>query len=265
MLYNKQKKIYFYIFIIISFLILNRLKNIYIENRIIDKLKKIEYIECSGLLNITCNLENFILEQNLSNTFYTADIKKMKIVDLNLLNRDAKLIFKNIKISDSKGIFKQIAKMIDLNISLSHKKIKTLNISLFTQDLILNSSFDFKKDDININNFLSCNIEIESKNNCIKKILYELYKIKLLEVKEQEGDDSSLGINRSMGIDKIEPMSLKEFLGEAYDIFLMLLISEIEIQDIVIEYNTDGKITDFLNKIFREDRKNKISITKGGN
>ena len=260
------------IYFLILFFIINLLKNIYIENNIKKNFNEtnnsIEFksITCNGLLNIKCILNDISLEKNISETIYQVDIKQLDIMNLNILNKkeifknNLNLIFKDIEIHDSKKAFVEISKPIDLNISLSKDKdnnfvFKSI-LSRSSLNTVINTVFS-KKNIFNKYNLLSLNINIKNRNNVIKNIIYELYKLKFLEKKEKDGKELSRGINLSLGIDSDKPISQDKFLGEPYTIMSMLLISEIETLDIVIKYDENNSISNFL-----EDVINKNGIAK---
>ena len=264
----KNKKIYF---LMVLFLIgINVLKNIYMEFEIQKQLEekhlqKIETISCHGIFNLSCNLNTLVFKKKISNTNYNIDIKEIELFNLNILEwkqfkKSLNLVLKGIKISDSRGAFFLIQEPKDLNVTLmTFENTQSVKLNFVEKDLKISSSVIWKNEQIWL-----FNIEMDMRNNIIKKIIYELYKLKILETIESDDKDfsSTRGMNIPLGVDTKTVISEKIFFGEPYRAITILLVSEIEVSDIVFEYNQDENISNFLRDILNNNGVSRLNIKR---
>ena len=253
---------------------INLLKNIYMENEVNNRLtdegfSQVGSIDCNGFLNIECELKDVIFEKKITNTNYFIKFKQINLLDFSVLEKNEgvtpfKLIVKGIKIIDERAIFLELKKPMDLNMTLKkNNEYFDLTLNSFREDLEAKIILNFKNyENFVSQNFSSINVEIKRDNNIVKKIIYELYKVKLLEI--MQGDDaefsSTRGMNIPLGVDSSKVIAKDNFLGEPYESMSILLNSEIETFDWVIENNENSNITNFVSNILRTDGVNKLQI-----
>ena len=264
----KRKKIYF---LMVLFLIgINLLKNIYLEEEIKKRLEKnylqqMKSISCNGILNISCDLKNLIFEHNITNTNYHIDITNIKLFDLNILEgnkieKNFKLNIDKIKISDSRDAFVVLREPKDLNLTFStFNNSQILKINSIEKDLKVTVMVTWKNKEISL-----LKMKIDKSNNVIKQIIYELYKLKILEIIESDDENfsSTRGMNIPLGVDTKEVISKKIFFGEPYTATSILLVSEVEVLDIVLEHNQDENISNFLRDILNNNGVSRLSIKR---
>ena len=268
----KNRKIYFFIALL---LVINLLKNISIEDKIEqelikNKLKEIGTISCHGVVDIECHLSNLLFEDNSTQTSYDLRIDKLKMVNLNLFKRQkifdsqVKIMIKKLELSDARGVFKTIKKPIDVNISFSNENVQKINTFLVNDDLSIALTMDLEKESaLSEFKFSSFSLQVERDNNVIKKMIYEFYKLKLLETKESDDEEFSAtrGINLPLGKDSAEVIAQKVFLEEeVYDSVSILLLSELETLDVVMNNNEDNNITNFLEDIIKKNGETTLQI-----
>ncbi len=268
----KNRKIYFFIALL---LVINLFKNIYIENKIEQelikyKLKKIAKISCRGVINIECHLNNLLFEENSTQTLYSVYVADAKLLNMNLFksqepfDSQVKLIVNRVQILDNRGIFETVKKPIDINVSFFTDKFHKVNFSLLNDDLAIKLMINLdKKSNLDNLKVLSASLKVERENSVIKKIIYELYKLKLLETKESDDEEFSAtkGINLPLGKDSAEVIPQNIFFGEVYESVSILLLSELETLDVVMNNNEDNSISNFLEDIIKNDGETTLEIS----
>lgn len=269
------KNISIYFLILLLFIGINLFKNIYIEKKINNHLEekgmtKVNSIKCNGFLNIECKLQDISFRKKITDTNYIIKVKQVNLLDFNIFEKtkginNFKLVVKSLTISDSRNAFVELKKPMDLNIKLINNDYIYTTMSVIHQDLELRVVLTFEDNKTLIpQNFSSIKVEIERDNDVIKKIIYELYKVKLLEIIENDDADFSetRGMNIPLGVDTHSVMSQKVFLGEPYISVSILLNSEIETFDFMMEYNKNNHISKFISDVIENNGLSKLQIRR---
>ena len=256
------KKTSIYFLILLFLLGINLFKNIYIEHKVNNQLQEkglttVKSITCNGFLNIECRLKDISFDKNITNTNYTIKIKEGHLLDFNILQNNKeinefKLVVRNMRLFDSRDVFLELNKPIDFNMtSISDNGVNHIKINAFRENLETEFIIDLQKNRTISQDFLLMDIKIKRNDDVIKKVIYELYKVKLLEIIESDDDkfSSTRGINIPLGIDTHKVIAQDIFLGEPYNAMSILLKSEFETFDWIIKYNNDSCITNFLSDV----------------
>jgi len=266
----KNRVLYFFIALLIG---VNLLKNIYVEKQIRDELNiysinTVGEVDCKGFVQLECMVHSIHILKGLSSDVkYTIDIDEISVSNFNILNQknifdnNLKLNFKNIYINDSNNSLNRLSKPISIKSALIVENKGYLEFSLKHSDLNIDANLTFEdRDFYKTKVFSSLLVSLESKNDIVKEIVYELYKLKFLEKREKDGVELSRGINRSLGVDTDNVIPKKIFLEEPYRIVSMLLIAEIEILDIVYKYNENEDISQFLRDVLTKNGVHRLNI-----
>lgn len=270
----KNTSIYFLIFLIL--IGINLFKNIYIENKVSTQLyekgmKQVSSITCNGFFNIDCQLKNVSFSRNITNTTYTIEVREVHLLDVNILKNskelnDFSLVLKNMKINDSRATFLELKKLMDLNITLVKRNTSShIDMNLVREDLKVTANLILDANEtLIVQKVSNIDIKISRDNDVIKKIIYELYKVKLLEIMESDDAEFSTtrGMNIPLGIDSKKVIPQDVFLGEPYESVSILLISEIETFDWVTKHNKQNNISTFISRVINKNGVDKLQIKK---
>lgn len=237
-------------------LVKNNVIEVTIENKLLVDNIQVKNIECTGILNINCELKEIKREYKHSNIVYHLEVKSlfldnifaMYIAYMNRENpKDSTSIFiKDIVITDSQNIFKEIPKAIDLNLTFIKNKLEFL----VQRE---NMSMALKSDN---------QLFISTKNSVIPHILYDLYQFAFLEMKYKDGIEIARGLNISLGYESSEFISKKDFLENAIHRMIRLLSSEIESYDAFLHYNKNNQLSNVLEFILEKEGERSFSFSE---
>jgi len=240
------------------------LKNYYIQYHLKEELHlhdiKVKDIQCKGLYNIHCKLDYVEFNQSDNTTLY--NFKADEIVFENIIeiyrsysSRDYPhnyfaIDINNLSTKDNRGAFYQISDPININIKVDNTHFEILYKS---KDITIDiDSLDKKQ--------LYYNLSTEIKNNAMKTMLYELYKLKYLEIKQIDGEAFAKGINISFGIPSDNLIPKDEFFVHAMPRLIELSISEIESYEGFNQYNQNGVLSKVLEDILTKEGKKEYQI-----
>ncbi len=234
------------------------LKNYLIEYQIDKELSTkqivVENINCSGLYNIDCNLNNIKLKYPYHNITYIVEAKQVSLNNiLEIYNSFTKKIYPNsnfeiniedISLKDTQNIFDEVSKKIDINLLAKSSTFK-LNIDRKDLNIILQPDY---------------NLSIDTQNKVIHNIFYEFYKIAFFEMKKQDGIEIAMGLNISLG--KLTPDFIPKeyFLKHSINRAIDLAISEIESYDEFIKYNHNNQLSNVLEFLLNQEGKKDFAI-----
>lgn len=269
------KKINIYFLILLFFIGIIFFKNIYVENQIYNTLKennmtKVSSIVCNGFFTLNCELEDISFEKTIGNTNYRVNMQQANLLNFNIFENyesinDFELRIKNMTLVDSRNAFLELKKPMDLNVTLSNNIDSQLIMNLVHESLCINVKLIFENNETCIpQSFSSITLDVNRENDVIKKIIHEIYKVKLLEIIEKDDTEFSTtrGMNIPLGIDSSKVIPLETFLGEPYEAMSILLISELETFDWIMEYNDNDNISTFVSSILKKNGVNKLKIQK---
>ena len=264
----KKKKIYFLIFL--SLWGINVLKNIYIEHRVNSTMREegltsLSSIDCSGFLKLECAFKALYFEKNITNTNYSLNVKEAKLLHVNEKIDDFELYLKGVTLSDERGAFVELKEPMDINMTVNTYDTYTqVKIHLMRKDLRIEARLKAKKNEATASSLLSINLKVNREDEVMKRIFYELYKVNLLEIMQSDDEEysSTRGMNIPLGIDTPKVISEEIFLGEPYSSMSILLLSELETFDWVMEQNERENIVEFVNDIINKNGVSQLQINQ---
>ena len=234
------------------------LKNYLIEYQIDRELATknvvVNSVDCNGLYNIDCNLNNIELKYQFYNIEYLIRVKEVSLnnileiygsyINRDYLNSNFEINIKNILFKDTQNIFNEVSKEIDINIIAKNSKFK----------------INMDREDLNITLQSQYHISLSTQNRVVHNIFYEFYKIAFFEMKQQDGTAIATGLNISLGKLTSDFISKEYFLAHSIDRAIDLAISEIESYEIFNKYNHNNQLSNILEFLLKQEGKKDFDL-----
>jgi len=252
------------ILVIVAAVSLMLFKNYFLQYLIEEHLAhdgiQVQSIDCDGLYNIDCKLHYIKFLYNHDATRYKLSMEALEVqnfiafYDSYIRKRypynEFAIHINHLVLDDNQNVFEELSKPIELRLKVNHAdfeiELKTQNVTIKAESL-----------DKSLNEY---KLYTDVQNNSLKSILYELYKLMYVEIKQMDGDAFAKGVNISFGIDSDVLIAKDKFINDAMPRLIELIVSEVEILDIFNQYNHNNKLSDVLQKILASEGKNEYSI-----
>ena len=257
MMRKSYKLVTIFMIVTISFVsIKNNLIEYIMKNNFSNPNIKVKNISCSGVYDINCKLNNIHHEIKYSSLSYEIKIKSISLNNILSIYKSynkksypqnsVSIDIQNIVLRDNKHILKNISKPIDISLNINKN------------DLTLK----FDRENFNFNLDKNFKLYLQTENNVIHKIFYELYKIAFLEMTYRDGKDISKGLNISLGYSSNEFIPQKYFFENSLSRAIELSISEIESYDLFNKYNQNNQMSNLLEFLLKENGKKEFQFIK---
>jgi len=235
------------------------IKNVIIEHKITQKLNSLSMVtksvNCSGTIDTSCvvsssKLTNIPILKSFdftidklffNNPRVLAKIKKDSRMD----DRDEFLI----RINDAKFVSKISNNSIDI---FSYVTVKKMPNRLLIR--LKKSSIVIKKES------KGYRVMLDIDHDEINNLLYNIYKLEYLELKESSNSIIASGFNMSLGVNSSELIKKEEFLKHSLPMFIELLTSEIESNNWFINKSYADLLNKILNDLFKLNGKKEYTI-----